>query len=68
MRVSSSFLKVVVNAPNCDQIVEVKYKGTIVKMRVLKFELNSGVIETLITNVFDEDFTVENFKELYFKR
>jgi hypothetical protein len=37
-------------------------------MRVLKFELNSGIIETLITNIFDEDFTVADFKELYFKR
>lgn len=62
------FFKVVVNAPNNDQIVEVKYKGTIVKMRVLKFELNSRIIETLITNIFDENFTVANFKELYFKR
>lgn len=68
MRVSNGFLKVVVNAPNQDQIVEVKYKDIILKMRVLKFKLNSGIIETLITNIFDEDFTVADFKELYFKR
>ncbi|MCY6355866.1 IS4 family transposase [Clostridium sp. ZS2-4] len=68
MRVSSGFLKVVVNAPDKDQVIEVKYKGELLKMRVLKFELNSGVIETLITNIFDEDFSVADFKELYFKR
>ncbi len=68
MRVSSGFLKVVVNAPDKDQVIEVKYKGALLKMRVLKFELNSGIIETLITNIFDEDFSVADFKELYFKR
>ncbi|MHC1683093.1 MAG: IS4 family transposase [Clostridiaceae bacterium] len=68
MRVSSGFLKVVVNAPDKDQVIEVKFKGDLLKMRVLKFELNSGVIETLITNIFDEDFSVSDFKELYFKR
>ncbi|SHH74342.1 Transposase DDE domain-containing protein [Clostridium grantii DSM 8605] len=66
MSVSSAFLKVVVNAPDKDQVIEVKYKGDLLKMRVLKFELNSGVIETLITNIFDEDFSVADFKELYF--
>ncbi|MBU3089820.1 transposase [Clostridium gasigenes] len=68
MRVSSGFLKVVVNAPDKDQVIEVKYKGALLKIRVLKFELNSGVIEILITNIFDEEFSVADFKELYFKR
>jgi hypothetical protein len=68
MRVSVGFFKAVVNAPKADQIVEVSYKGMITKMRVLKFELPSGVMETLITNIFDEEFSVADFKELYFKR
>lgn len=68
MRVSSGFLKVVVNAPDKDQVIEVTYKGALLKMRVLKFKLKSGQIEILITNIFDEDFSVEDFKELYFKR
>lgn len=68
MRVSNAFLKGVVNAPNKDQVIEVKYKNTLLKMRVLKFPLNSGITETLITNIFDEDFSVADFKELYFKR
>lgn len=68
MRVGGSFLKSVVNAPKEDQVIEINYKGNSLKMRVLKFELNSGLIETLITNIFDEDFSVADFKELYFKR
>jgi hypothetical protein len=68
MRVSSGFLKEVVNAPAQDQIIEVKYKGNLVKMRVLKFEINAGLIETLITNIFDEEFSIKDFKELYFRR
>ena len=68
MRVSSAFLKVVVNAPNADQIIEIKYKGKIIKMRVLKFELDLGMTEVLITNIFDQSFSVADFKVLYFKR
>ena len=37
-------------------------------MRVLKFSLEANITEILITNIFDEDFTVADFKELYFKR
>jgi hypothetical protein len=68
MRVSGAFLKEVVNVKNADQIIEVKYKGKIIKMRVLKFQLDSGITEILITNIFDESFTVVDFKMLYFKR
>nr|WP_243175667.1 transposase [Clostridium gasigenes] len=71
MRVSTAFLKAVVNAPAADQIVESKYKDKLLKMRVLKFKLESGVTEILITNLFDKDgetFTIYDFKELYFKR
>jgi hypothetical protein len=68
MRVSSAFLKDVVNAPNADQIIEVRYKGKIIKMRVLKFQLDSETTEILITNIFDESFSIDDFKVLYFKR
>lgn len=71
MRVSKAFLKVVVNAPAADQIIESKYKNKLLKMRVLKFKLESGDTEILITNLFDkaeETFTIHDFKELYFKR
>lgn len=68
MRVSNSFLREVSNAPNGDQTIERKYKNKTLKIRVIKFELESDIVETLITNMFDESFTITDFKELYFKR
>jgi len=37
-------------------------------LRVVTFTLPSGVIEKLFTNIFDESFTVGDFKMLYNKR
>lgn len=68
MRTSSMFLKVVNETKKDDQIVEVKVDGLNVKMRVLKFALDSGEQETLITNLFEEEFSIVDFKALYFKR
>lgn len=68
MRVSSSFIKAVANAKNEDQIVEIEYKKETLRIRVLNFNLDSGITETLITNIFNEDFKTEDFKKLYFKR
>lgn len=68
MRVSISFLSVVVNAPKEDQIIEVKHNRDTLKIRVIKFKLESEVMEILVTNIFDKDFLVEDFKKLYFKR
>ncbi|UZQ52746.1 transposase [Clostridium kluyveri] len=68
MRVSTAFLKSVVNVQGEDQIVEVKCKKEIIKIRVLKFKLDSGVTEILITNIYDKTFTVDDFKKLYFRR
>ncbi|MCB2291894.1 IS4 family transposase [Clostridium sp. CS001] len=67
MRVSTSF-KSFSNVKGEDQIVEIKNNKEKLKVRVLKFDLDSGVTEILITNIFDESFTVMDFKELYFKR
>jgi len=38
------------------------------KVRVLKFMLDSGEEEMLITDLFDEDMGIEDFKKLYFMR
>jgi len=67
MRVSKVF-KSIVNVKNEDQIIEIKYDKNPLKVRVLKFDLGSGVTEFLVTNVFDETFDITDFKELYFKR
>lgn len=68
MRVPGYFVKKVVNVKGPDQIVEFKYDDRIMKMRVLKFQLDSGTTEILITNIYDKSFDISDFKELYFKR
>jgi len=67
MRVSKVF-KVIVNVKNEDQIIEIKHDNKSLMVRVLKFDLDSGVTEFLVTNVFDETIGITDFKELYFKR
>jgi len=67
VRVSSSFLTEVNAANEPDQIVTVTRKSKTIKLRVINIELSSGITEKLVTNVF-EDFSVDDFKELYAKR
>jgi hypothetical protein len=69
MRTSTGFLKVVKEAKEPDQIIEIPdgNKGFL-KIRVVKFMLDSGVEETLITNLFDQEFSIQELKVLYFKR
>jgi hypothetical protein len=38
------------------------------QLRVVKFKLSTGEIETLVTNVFTKSWSLDNFKELYFFR
>jgi hypothetical protein len=68
MRVSSQFIKAVNEAKEEDQIVEVRSGRKILKIRVLRFLLDSGIEEVLITNLLDSSLGIEDFKELYFKR
>lgn len=68
MRVSSKFLWEVINTSYSDEIVKVKYKSKVIEIRVIKLTLDSGHHETLITNIYDNNFTIEDFKKLYFKR
>lgn len=68
MRVSKSFLKVVNQTKEEDQVIQVIYKGNILNMRVIRFMLESGIEEVLVTNILCNSFNVEHFKVLYFKR
>jgi hypothetical protein len=84
MRVSSSFYKEVNNTATPDEWVEIvitkeKAKelekqgtpipvGTVLKVRVIKVELSTGEIETLITDLSAEEISYEECKALYFKR
>ena len=50
-------------------IIPSPYKGEWgLRVRALKFDLPSGEVETLITNLFDMRMGVKAFRELYFKR
>lgn len=68
MRVQRKFLKVVNETKEPDEIVEVKTGDEILKIRVIKFMLDSGIEEVLISNLTDKNFDVMDFKKLYFKR
>lgn len=84
MRVSSSFYKEVNHTATPDEWVaivitperakELKKQGTplpvgtVLKVRVVKVELPTGEIETLITSVSAEEISYEECKPLYFKR
>ena len=44
-------------------------KGTEdIKVRVISIDLGNGITEYLATNIFDNDLTADNFKDLYFQR
>jgi len=70
----ASFFSELRTLTGADQILELektprKTKETIpIKLRVIQFSLDSGAMETLITNVLDSDFTVDDFKYLYHLR
>jgi hypothetical protein len=69
MRTSTGFLKVVKEVKEPDQIIEIHDgENSFLKVRVVKLLLDSGVEETLITNLFDQEFSIQELKELYFKR
>lgn len=68
MRASNYFINEVRQANEADQIVEFKYKGEKYKLRVLRFILDSGEEEILVSSLLDPRFTLDNFKALYFKR
>jgi IS4 transposase len=68
MRTRRKFLKVITEATKADQIIEVKTGDQILKIRVIRFMLDSETEEVLITNLIDENFEIMDFKKLYFKR
>jgi hypothetical protein len=84
MRVKSNFFKEVNNTNSPDEIVRIEITpmrkkhlkqqgcdvevGASITVRVVKFALPSGEIETLITNLKTEEYTVEELKAFYFRR
>lgn len=67
MRSASSFYKEIVNTTENDQIVTIKRDGNEVNVRVIRFELSSGITEILVTNL-PKKFTYNELVDLYAKR
>ena len=68
MRLKNNIFKKKINSKKQDQTIELKHKNKIYTVRIIKFDLESGVEEVLITNLFDKAMTESDFKELYFMR
>ncbi len=68
MRTKINFSKDIKNAQNQDQIINIKNDEEVLTVRVVRFLLPSKQEEVLVTSLLDEDLTIEDFKELYFKR
>jgi hypothetical protein len=68
MRVREKFSVAIDRLGFGDHCVELKRGKERIAVRVVKFVLASGTVETLITDVTDQGYGVEDFKALYFKR
>lgn len=68
MRCDSNFIKGFKNEINGnDCIITHKFERTKIEltMRIVSFPISDKTTEIIVTNVFDEQFTVDDFKELY---
>ena len=69
MRCSSQFVKKIkITDNNCVITHKFKNSNSVVKIRVVCFPISNGNNEILITNIFDKNFTINNFAELYHLR
>lgn len=69
IRLSNMRDKQIKSAQESDQIIDyVVDQNTPLKMRVVRFNLDSGEEEVLATNLLDDDLSLNEFKELYFRR
>ena len=69
MRTSPMFIKKI-NTTGNDCIVEHKFQSCKItfKMRIIRVEIAPGIEEILISNIYGEDFTIDDFKKLYHMR
>lgn len=68
MRAPKSTMKEIMEVKEADQIIELKVGKKTIPLRILRFTLDSGVEEILITSLLDPSLSIQDFKELYFKR
>lgn len=68
IRTSKSYTQIS-NTNSLDSIIQYKSKnGQSIALRAIKVLLPNGEFEYLATNIFDESFYIQDFKELYFLR
>jgi len=68
MRASQRSMKEIIQTTEPDQHIQIIVKGKTIHARVLRFQLDSGDEEIIVTNLMDATFGILEFKELYFKR
>ena len=68
MRVRSKFNKDIDEMAYNEGFVAIEHDKKTYNLRVIKFPLDSGETETLITDLTEDKFKTEEFKGLYFKR
>jgi hypothetical protein len=68
MRVREKFSTVIDGLGRGDHSIQLERGEERIEVRVIKFRLASGEIETLITDIKDKRYGVKAFKALYFKR
>jgi hypothetical protein len=68
MRVQKSFSKEVDENPSHDFHLILPYRKGSLNVRVVRVVLETGEIENLLTNLCEDEFPTECFKELYFMR
>ena len=64
-RLQASFSAEIDDSNESDFIWNMAFKRETIAVRIVKFALPSGEIETLITNLFDETLTASDFAEIY---
>ena len=68
MRLQDSCFKGVKENPSNDLRITVSTKTNTYSVRVVRVLLKSGEVETLITNLSEDEFRADDFLDLYFLR
>lgn len=68
MRVQKNYFRKMIDQSKEDQIIQIKHKKKQYDVRVVRFMLESGEEEILLTSLFDKQLTMMDFKKLYFMR
>ncbi|MCT8137678.1 IS4 family transposase [Anaerobacillus sp. CMMVII] len=68
IRIPNNYYKNKIDSTLADQTIRFEKQGSEITLRVIKFELDSGIEEILVTNLMDTSLDVKHFKSLYFKR